>query len=30
VSIVAEIVQVKNVAHAAASAAAPTEALCSL
>jgi len=30
VSIVAEIVQVKNVAHAAASAAAPTETLCSL
>jgi len=30
VSIVAEIVQVKNMAHAAASAAAPTEALCSL
>jgi len=30
VSIVAEIVQVKNMAHAAASAAAPTETLCSL
>jgi xanthine dehydrogenase accessory factor len=30
VSIVAEIVQVKNVAHAAASAAAPTETVCSL
>jgi len=30
ISIVAEIVQVKNVAHAAASAAAPTETVCSL
>jgi xanthine/CO dehydrogenase XdhC/CoxF family maturation factor len=30
VSIVAEIVQLKNVAHAAASAAAPTETVCSI